>query len=82
MDFTREPVIETIITPRDGFRLVIRKSCQAGEEFVVDAVEVRGCTLVGVAVVKVVVVIAGTVAAQHFPLLVFQSNLAQSDYYH
>ena len=51
-------------------------------EFVVDAVEAWGCTSVGMAVVEVVVVIAGTVATQHFHLLVFQTNLAQSDYYH
>ena len=51
-------------------------------EFVVDAVEVWACTSVGVAVVEVVVVVAGTVAAQHFHLLVSQTNLAQSDYYH
>ncbi len=38
--------------------------------------------MVGVAVVEVVVVIAGTVAAQHSHLLVSQTVLAQSDYYH
>ena len=50
-------------------------------EFVVDAVEAWGCTLMGVAVVEVVIVVAGTVAAQHFNLLVSQTNLAQFDYY-
>lgn len=41
MDFTREPIIETIITPRDGCKLVIRSSKGAGqEEHFVDAVEV------------------------------------------
>jgi len=39
--FTREPVIETIITPREGFKLVIRNSKGVGqEEFYVDSVEV------------------------------------------
>lgn len=41
MDFTREPVIETIITPREGFRLVVRSSKSVGqEEHFVDSVEV------------------------------------------
>lgn len=41
MDFTREPIIETIITPRDGCKLVIRSSKGIGqEEYFVDAVEV------------------------------------------
>lgn len=41
MDFTREPIIETIITPRDGCKLVIRSSKGVGqEEYFVDAVEV------------------------------------------
>lgn len=41
MDFTREPIIETIITPREGFRLVVRSSKSAGqEEHFVEAVEV------------------------------------------
>ena len=48
-------------------------------EFVVDAVEAWGCTLVGMAVVEVVVVIAGAAAAQHVHLLVSQTNLVQSD---
>ena len=51
-------------------------------ECVVDAVEVWGCTSAGVAVVEVVVVIAGAVAAQHFHSLASQTDLAQSDYYH
>lgn len=41
MNFTREPIIETIITPREGFKLVVRSSKAGGqEEYVVDAVEV------------------------------------------
>ena len=51
-------------------------------EFVVDAVEAWGCTSVGVAVVEVVVVVAGAVAAQHFHLLVSQTDLVQPDYCH
>lgn len=41
MDFTREPVIETVITPKEGSKLVIRSSKGNGqEEYFVDAVEV------------------------------------------
>ncbi len=41
MDFTREPIIETVITPRDGHKLVIRSSKSAAqEEYFVDAVEI------------------------------------------
>lgn len=41
MNFTRDPIIETIITPRDGCRLLVRSSKPGtGEEFTVDAVEV------------------------------------------
>ncbi|MCB1118562.1 MAG: hypothetical protein KDK65_01235 [Chlamydiia bacterium] len=41
MDFTREPIIETIISPREGCKLVVRSSKSVGqEEFFVDAVEV------------------------------------------
>jgi hypothetical protein len=41
VDFTREPIIETIITPKDGYKLVVRSSKSAGqEEYFVDAVEV------------------------------------------
>lgn len=41
MDFTREPIIETVITPKEGYKLVVRSSKAAGqEEFFVDAVEV------------------------------------------
>lgn len=41
MDFTREPIIETVITPREGYRLVVRSSKGAGsEEHFVDALEV------------------------------------------
>lgn len=41
MDFTREPIIETVITPKEGFKLAIRSSKNPGhEEFFVEAVEV------------------------------------------
>lgn len=41
MDFTREPIIETIITPKEGHKLVVRSSTSAGqEEYFVDAVEI------------------------------------------
>jgi hypothetical protein len=41
VDFTREPIIETIITPKDGYKLVVRSSKSSGqEEYFVDAVEV------------------------------------------
>lgn len=41
MYFTREPIIETIITPREGFKLVIRNSKQNNQdEYCVEAVEV------------------------------------------
>ena len=41
MDFTREPIIETIITPKEGYKLVVRTSKgTAQEEYFVEAVEV------------------------------------------
>lgn len=41
MDFTREPIIESVITPKEGCKLVVRSSKGTGqEEFFVDAVEV------------------------------------------
>lgn len=41
MNFTREPIIETIITPKEGYKLVVRNSKGDGqEEHFVDAVEV------------------------------------------
>lgn len=41
MDYTREPIIETVITPREGCKLVVRNSKGAGqEEYFVDAIEV------------------------------------------
>lgn len=41
MNFTREPIIETIITPKEGYKLVVRSSKGASqEEFFVDAIEV------------------------------------------
>jgi len=41
VNFTREPIIETIITPKEGFRLVIRNSNgNSQEEYSVNSVEV------------------------------------------
>ncbi len=41
MNFTREPIIETVITPREGCKLVVRSSKGTGQEdYFVDAVEV------------------------------------------
>lgn len=41
MDFTRQPIIETVITPREGCKLVVRSSKGIGqEEYFVDALEV------------------------------------------
>lgn len=41
MDFTREPIIESIITAKDGHRIVVRSSKNVGhEEYFVDALEV------------------------------------------
>ncbi len=41
MDFTREPIIESVITPKEGCTLVVRSSKSSGqEEHFVDAVEV------------------------------------------
>lgn len=41
MDFTREPIIETVVTPKEGCKLVVRSSKSSGqEEYFVDAVEV------------------------------------------
>ena len=41
MNFTRDPIIETVITPREGCKLVIRSSKGAKqEEYLVDAIEV------------------------------------------
>jgi hypothetical protein len=41
VNFTREPIIETVITPREGCKLVVRSSKGNGqEEYLVDAVEV------------------------------------------
>ncbi len=41
MDFTREPVVETVITPKEGYKLIIRSSHAAkGDEYAVDAIEV------------------------------------------
>lgn len=41
MDFTREPIIETVITPKEGCKLVVRSSKSTGqEEYFVDALEV------------------------------------------
>lgn len=41
MNFTREPIIETIITPKEGFKLLVRNSKASGqEEYHVEAIEV------------------------------------------
>lgn len=41
MDFTREPIVETVITPRDGYKLIVRNSHGQGQEdLFVDAIEV------------------------------------------
>jgi hypothetical protein len=41
VNFTREPIIETVITPREGCNLVVRSSKGVGQEdYFVDAVEV------------------------------------------
>lgn len=41
MNFTREPIIETVITPKEGYKLVVRSSRGVGqEEYAVDAIEV------------------------------------------
>ncbi len=41
MNFTREPIIETIISPREGYRLIVRSTKHTSdEEFTVDAVEI------------------------------------------
>ncbi len=40
MDFTREPYIESVTTPKDGCKLVVRSSKGVGqEEYFVDALE-------------------------------------------
>ncbi len=41
MNFTREPIIETVITPKEGNKLIVKSSkSDKGEEYLVDAVEV------------------------------------------
>ena len=41
MNFTREPIIETIITPKEGCKLRLSSTKTEGqEEFTVDAVEI------------------------------------------
>lgn len=41
MDFTREPIIETIITPREGYKIIVRSSKNINqEEYFVDSVEI------------------------------------------
>lgn len=41
MDFTREPIIESVVTPKEGCKLVVRSSKGAGqEEYFVDALEI------------------------------------------
>lgn len=41
MDFTRQPIIETVISPKEGHKLLIRNSKEANqEEYLVNAVEI------------------------------------------
>jgi len=41
VNFTREPIVETVVSPREGCKLVIRSSKSAGqEEYLVDAIEI------------------------------------------
>ncbi|NGX50411.1 MAG: hypothetical protein K1060chlam2_00256 [Chlamydiae bacterium] len=41
MDFTREPLVETVITPKEGYKLILRASSgNSQEEYSVNAVEV------------------------------------------
>jgi len=41
VDFTREPIIETIVTPKEGYKLAIRSSkTTEQEEYLVEAVEI------------------------------------------
>ena len=39
MNFTREPMILTIITPKEGNKIIVRNSSRSGEDYFVDAVE-------------------------------------------
>jgi len=40
VNYTREPIIETIITPKEGSKLVVRKSKGAVDEYFVEALEI------------------------------------------
>lgn len=41
MDFTRQPIIETVISPKEGYKLLIRNSKEANqEEYLVPALEI------------------------------------------
>ncbi|MCB1108589.1 MAG: hypothetical protein KDK44_02940 [Chlamydiia bacterium] len=40
MNFTREPITETIITPKEGNKLVVRNTKGGNSEYTVDAIEV------------------------------------------
>lgn len=41
MNFTREPVVESVVTPKEGYKLLLRNSTGSGqEEFFVEAVEI------------------------------------------
>lgn len=45
MNFTRDPIIESIITPKEGCKLVVRNSKGAGqEEYFVDSIEIVSFT--------------------------------------
>ena len=40
MNFTREPIIETIITPKEGYKLTVKCTKGGASEYNVDAIEV------------------------------------------
>jgi len=40
VNYTREPLIESVITPKEGYKLVVRCSKKKEEEYMVDAVEI------------------------------------------
>ncbi|NGX56876.1 MAG: hypothetical protein K1060chlam5_01125 [Candidatus Anoxychlamydiales bacterium] len=40
MNYTREPIIETVISPKEGCKLAVRNTKNMGEEYFVDAIEI------------------------------------------
>jgi hypothetical protein len=40
VNYTREPIIESVISPKEGCKLAIRNSKNIGEEYFVDAIEI------------------------------------------